>query len=176
MLKTYGWKCWFLSASKDTKVLHLSAYRSQVLAVPVHYSTIFITLEVILKPWSTKVLSRMNLNLNHSQGLPLVRQWIWLFFTPIIPVLNSSNKVSVLSSVLERKVLFFLRRALQVNTCPGWNKLLAWKHGFGSDVIAEYCIVQSCFILHPFQWRVYILINNSSSMEFRWQWFLFTSH
>lgn len=34
MLKAYGWKCRFLSASKDTKVLHLTAYKSQVLVVP----------------------------------------------------------------------------------------------------------------------------------------------
>lgn len=118
------------------------------------------------------LLSRINLNLNHSQGLPIIRQSIWLLFTAINPILNSSNKISVLSNVLERKILFFLRGKLQVSTCPAWKKLLAWKHGFGSDVISECLTVWPSCILHPFFSEIYTFINKSSSMEFRWQWVL----
>lgn len=96
-----------------------------------------------------KVLSRMNSNLKLFHGLPIIRQWIWLVFTPIIPMLNSSNKVSVLSSVLKRKVLFFLRGSLQVSTRPAWKQLLAWKHGFGSHVRSEDLTVHPCSILYP---------------------------
>lgn len=72
-----------------------------------------------------KVLSRMNSNLKLFHRLPIIRQWIWLVFTPIIPMLNSSNKVSVLSSVLERKVLFFLRGSLQVSTWKRYMETVA---------------------------------------------------
>lgn len=72
-----------------------------------------------------KVLSRMNSNLKLFHGLPIIRQWIWLVFTPIIPMLNSSNKVSVLSSVLERKVLFFLRGSFQVSTWKQYMETVA---------------------------------------------------
>lgn len=85
-----------------------------------------------------KVLSRINLNLKHSQGLPMIRQLIWLLFTPINPILNSSNKISVLSNVLERKILFFLRGKLQVSTCPASKVVL---HGSMALVVMQYLSV-----------------------------------
>lgn len=110
----------------------------------------------------------MNLNLKNSQDLPIVRQWIWLVFTPIITD-NVTQCAGEEGIALPKGNV-----ASEYISCI--EKLLACKYGFDNDVISEYFTAQPCCILHPFQCNVYIFIKNSSSVEFRWQWVLFTSH
>lgn len=69
-------------------------------------------------------------NLKHTQGLTIIRLCFQLSLTPILPMLNASNTISVLANVLVRMAVYLLREGLQVITYSAWEQLLAWKHGF----------------------------------------------